>query len=413
MRFEVDYENHPAFGSFIKHEGNTSALADSLRAIDAAVDEYVQGRDPDRRSIDAATQGLAGHIEQDADIEPGLKPFVVGACERALNRSVDEQTRRANWTVTTERATATARRDAEALLHQGIALYQMPEHTIDRLRSVLNPDIEKLRQIAAEAPEEIIVCFPTNPESQRIVIDYCSEAGIFDMLSAYYGENFRTVGFVIHYSHPKDKWFRVFDDLGLEMPRTTQMHYDLAFSPPKAMLYLNDVSEDQGAFSFIPKDTDWELFGIGLALKKEILYAVSYYTTETFGKSVTGNSSIFRYPEARRAFASLPRILRATAHQGDHILNDTPLSSALLKAERVVTGKAGTMPLFAGSHVLHRGGVVRSGERVALQIVFETAAESVPEPVPESRVQVTQASFMAKATGRLRRIGFRLGDALK
>jgi hypothetical protein len=413
MRFEVDYENHPAFGSFVKHEEDTNALADSLEAIDSAVDEYVRGRDPDRRSINAAKQELTRNIERNANIVPGLKHFVIEACDRALKRSLDEHIRRANWTMTLEKAAEKPRRNAEALLHQGIALYQMPSDTVDKLKFVLNADVEKLRQMSAEAPDDIIVSFPTNPESLRIVINYCSDAGIFDMLSAFYGENFRGAGFVIHYSHPKDRWFRVFDDLGLDVPRTAQMHYDLDFSPPKAMLYLNDVNEDQGAFSYIPKESDWEHFGMGLALKKEILYAVSYYTTETFGKSVKGNSSIFRYPEARRALASLPRTLRGTSHQGDHILNDTALSSALLKAERVVTGKAGTMPLFAGSHVLHRGGVVKSGERIALQIVFQITPEPVPELAPEFPIKVGRAPFVARAAGRLRRIGSRLGGALK
>jgi hypothetical protein len=408
MRFEVDYESHPAFGPFVKHDGNTSAIVGSLKAIDAAMDEYVYGRDPDRRSVDAAACELRRNIEQDEHIEPGLKPLAVDACNRALSRSLDEQIERANWTVKLDKATAAARRDAEALLHQGIALYQMPSQTIDALKSSLSADIEMLRRTAAAAPDDILITQPSDPESRRILMDYCSEAGIFDMLSAFYGENFRYAGFVIHYSHPKDTWFRVFDDLGLEMPRTAQMHYDLAFSPPKAMLYLNDVGEEQGAFSFIPKEADWEHFGIELALKKELLYGVSYYTNETFGKSVRGNSSIFRFPEARRAFASLPRALRATSHPGDHILNDAALSRVLLEAERAITGKAGTMPVFAGSHVLHRGGLVKSGERIALQIVFEIVPEAAPNLAPESPVELRRPPLVARAAAKLRRLGARL-----
>ena len=40
------------------------------------------------------------------------------------------------------------------------------------------------------------------------------------------------------------------------------------------------------------------------------------------------------------------------------------------------------MPVFVGSHILHRGGLARSGERLALQIIFWPGnwREDVAEP---------------------------------
>ena len=280
---------------------------------------------------------------------------------------------RAGWGSRSQNVKPIARQAAEKLLREGSLLYNMDAAPFRELQSILKPDVDKLRRIAADAPDDIIITPPSNAlEAQRILTEYCSIAGIFDALSAFYGANHQTADFVVHYSHPKDTWFRMFDDLGLDMPKTTQMHFDLAFSPPKAMLYLNEVGEEQGPFSIIPKSSDWEHFDFELAFKKEVLYGVSHYTNLTHGKSVRGNTSIFRFSEARSAFASLPKDLRGTSHPGDHILNETEMSAALLRAERKIIGDAGTMPLFAGSHVLHRGGLVRSGERIALQIIFST-----------------------------------------
>jgi hypothetical protein len=39
------------------------------------------------------------------------------------------------------------------------------------------------------------------------------------------------------------------------------------------------------------------------------------------------------------------------------------------------------MPVFSGAHVLHRGGLVTDGERLALQICFYKS-EPVPPPTP-------------------------------
>jgi hypothetical protein len=412
MRIDVDYEHHPAFAPFMRGDGSSSAIASIIAEMDDAIDRQVRGHDPEGRGADLIRERFRRLVENDDNIESGLKAFVIDACQRARDRSLDEQTRRFAWGKNAKAASAEVRRQADLLLQRGHAVHRMPRATIAAINALLKPDIEKLRQSASERLDDIIITQPSNRDSLTILHDFCNTSGIFDVLSTFYDAPVRYAGFVIHYSHPKDMWFRMFDDIGLEMPRTAQMHYDLAFFPPKAMLYLNDVGEDQGPFSLVPKATPWDSFGFELALRKELLYSVSAYTTSICGKSVAGNTSIFRFTEARRAFASLPRALRGTSHPGDHILDGTDLSNKLLASEIRITGEAGTMALFSGSHVLHRGGLVKNGERIALQIVFELLQPPAAMTVePPSVAELSRFHLLRAAGRKLRGLGKRLLQA--
>jgi hypothetical protein len=258
----------------------------------------------------------------------------------------------------------------------------MSPNELKELQNVIAPDIDRLRRLAAEHSDNIIAAPPSDGRAMTIVDEFCRRIGIYDAISAFFSEDYRHCGYVIHLSHPGDTWFHVFDDIGLTMPKTTQMHFDLAFEVPKAMLYINDVGEKQGPFSIVPKLSAWERFGTEHAFRRESLYAVEDFMKETFGKATQGNTSIFRHPEARQAFASLPSALRKSSHFGDHVMDNTELSTGLLGSEKRLVGEAGTALVFAGSHTLHRGGLVNEGERIALQIVFPKGGPAKMQTAP-------------------------------
>jgi FkbM family methyltransferase len=188
------------------------------------------------------------------------------------------------------------------------------------------------------------------------------------ILSSLYGFEFGKIGFSLHLSRPNESWYRTFDDIKLEPSRTSQMHYDLEYAIPKAMLYLNDVGIEQGPFSYITSPQNWNSNGFKLCLAKEIDYAVTDFLSAV-GK-LKPNEQLYRNEFSRKLLSSLPKALRLTAIPGNHVLDTDPLSVTLLNAEKNVTGPAGTFCLFTGSDVLHRGGIVQKGERIALQICF-------------------------------------------
>jgi FkbM family methyltransferase len=148
------------------------------------------------------------------------------------------------------------------------------------------------------------------------------------------------------------------------------MHYDLGYEVPKAMVYLNDVTEEEGPFSLIPGSHQWQDLGFWLSLRKQWTIALQSYAKDKGLTSFSANSSPFRHTAVRSAFASMPAEIRSTGHPGDHILDDSALSKELLAKEIKLTGPAGTLAVFAGGHTIHRGGIARSGERWALQVCF-------------------------------------------
>lgn len=370
MRFQVDYSMHPAFRTFLNERGGSSALEGLFDEADLRVRAHVKSGADDSGFASKETSLFDASLGAEDGIEESFRPYVSASYERAIQRVLDEERRRERCGKGLTKASPEARSAGEALLDTGYAMFNMPKAQLTRLREVLRDDIARARDRGAKQPDDIAIMPPSNPEAQSIVNAFCASAGVFAALSAFYGDAFGSAGFVVHVSQPTDTWFHVFDDIGLNMPKTTQMHFDLDFAAPKSMLYLNDVGPGQGPFSLRAKAERFELFGLELAFRKEIAIGVHRYCREVKGKSTAGNTSIFRHVEARRAYASLPTRLRANSHQADHVLDGSALSDQLLASETRLAGEAGTMPVFTGSHVLHRGGLVTSGERIALQIVY-------------------------------------------
>jgi hypothetical protein len=67
---------------------------------------------------------------------------------------------------------------------------------------------------------------------------------------------------------------------------------------------------------------------------------------------------------------SLPSQMRWNSHFGWDVIPDSDLESFMISNEQVILGKPGTFLVFDGAHLLHRGGLLEIGERIALQVIF-------------------------------------------
>lgn len=72
----------------------------------------------------------------------------------------------------------------------------------------------------------------------------------------------------------------------------------------------------------------------------------------------------------RRHFMRLPESLRFNSHLGWDVMPGCELEQKLADGERKMTGPAGMFIVFDGARLLHRGGLMQEGERVALQVIF-------------------------------------------
>ncbi len=195
--------------------------------------------------------------------------------------------------------------------------------------------------------------------------------GVLDAVSAYTGRKTRVMGLALELSVPQATWWKNAIE-GLERPpQTLYAHLDETISCPKSIVYLSDVSEHNGptgcypgAYESMQLNPLQEMIGrvVGTVGTHPDSPLKDYYAKQ-YHQSV--NSENFR-----RHFMRLPECLRFNSHMGWDVLPGSQLESQLAASECRMTGPAGTFIAFDGACLLHRGGLMQEGERLALQVIF-------------------------------------------
>ncbi len=192
-----------------------------------------------------------------------------------------------------------------------------------------------------------------------------------EILHRYMGVKMKVTGLAIELSVPNSNWWKVNHSVYERQPNTTYFHFDESLAHPKAILYLSDVTERNGATSCAPKFVENSRmsqlqFLIGRAIicvgkedNPDLHKCYNHKYHQVFGCSLFKND-----------FSRLPEELQFSSHFGWDVIPDTPLEHFLIKDEIKIIGEAGTYIAFDGGELPHRGGLLMEGERVALQIVF-------------------------------------------
>ncbi|HEY1549432.1 MAG TPA: FkbM family methyltransferase [Kofleriaceae bacterium] len=195
-------------------------------------------------------------------------------------------------------------------------------------------------------------------------------SGIHDAVSAYAGRSMRTAGVALELSVPVATWWRNQYELA-RPPRTLYAHTDEGLANPKAIVYLTDVDAHAGPTSMFPHcEDELDLTPLQKLVGRVInsVAAPGSPLRERFGLS--GDARPFASKAFRRHFANLPAAVRYNSHFGWDVVPDSELERMLVAAEVPIVGPAGTYVVFDGARIIHRGGMVERGDRVALQVVF-------------------------------------------
>jgi len=203
------------------------------------------------------------------------------------------------------------------------------------------------------------------------IVQYLSDQfetlGISSAIRGVRRENVTLSGFALELSVPNAAWWQSdYSDLGYETGRCSYFHLDESRDIYKAILYLSDVHQaETGATGYLPQTfatqrdrLPW-IFSRSLHLADRTLY-------NDIGKTGRLTSS----PKFRRHFMMMPEYLRENSHWGFDLLDVLPNSLEISSSEVKILGDAGTCFVFDGSRLVHRGGLVKSEQRWALQIVF-------------------------------------------
>lgn len=252
---------------------------------------------------------------------------------------------------------------------------QLRSGAIEELRQLASSDIERFRANVAAGQlkrDDLSVSTGATVRAIRKILNREFLAlGVLDAVSAYTGRKTQVLGLALELSVPQATWWRNAIE-GLDRPAATlYAHMDETISCPKAIVYLTDVSEQNGptgcysgAYEAMQLNPLQEMIGrvIGVVGTRPASPLKQHYAKQ-YHQSM--NSENFR-----RHFMRLPEALRFNSHLGWDVLPGSEAEAQLVNVEHKMTGPAGTFIAFDGARLLHRGGLMEAGERVALQVIF-------------------------------------------
>lgn len=195
--------------------------------------------------------------------------------------------------------------------------------------------------------------------------------GALDAVSAFIGRKTKVQGLALELSVPQATWWNNAIEGLPRPPGTLYAHVDEGISFPKSIVYLSNVDTGNGPTGCYPGAFE----ALGLNPLQELVGRVvgnvgsgtdsplhGYYA-KTYHQSTSS-------PGFRRHFMRLPPSMRFNSHLGWDVAPGSALETSLVEREKQMTGPAGTFVVFDGARLLHRGGLIQQGERVALQVVF-------------------------------------------
>lgn len=251
----------------------------------------------------------------------------------------------------------------------------LPKSAVDEMKAIGEPALTVFRANAANGKtkrEDLSAnSGPVVRAIRKILNREFRKLGVLDAVSAYAGRSMTVTGLALELSVPQATWWR---NAILDLPRspnTLYAHLDESIVYPKSIVYLTNVTEKQGPTSCYPAAYEAMHLGVLQELVGRVIGTVgngeqsplrAYYDKQ-YHQSV--NSEKFR-----RHFMRLPQALRFNSHIGWDVMPDSRFEESLERIEHKMIGPAGTFIAFDGARLLHRGGLMQEGERVALQVIF-------------------------------------------
>jgi hypothetical protein len=262
---------------------------------------------------------------------------------------------------------------ARRLVERKYVIDQMRRAAVDKILEIASADLAEFRRRAASGRLRRDDLSVNQGPTVRAIRDVLNEefdaSGILDAVSAYAGNRMRVVGLALELSTSKADWWA--SALDGQAPSTLYAHLDETRSAPKAIVYLCDVDQGNGPTSCYPDAYD----RMSLLPLQEIVGRVIGNVGNAAGSPLFAHydksyHQSMSSPAFRRHFMRLPEELRFNSHLGWDVLAGSSFERSLESMEVPMFGRAGTFIAFDGACLLHRGGMVERGERIALQVVF-------------------------------------------
>ena len=192
------------------------------------------------------------------------------------------------------------------------------------------------------------------PEYIRMVNDMFRDLGVLQGATKYNkGKPLQVKNVVLHIAKPTDENWKQFLYDCKTVTKTTNLHIDPKEDVIKAMMYLNNITAEDGPFSYVEKSNRWIYDDL----------------QNIFGRAIS-TGSYCHTPESRAVVFQLPKQLRISHNFGRVLLDGTEQQNKILEQEKLFTSDKGNLCVFDPAG-MHRGGICKSGIRIALQILMK------------------------------------------
>jgi len=209
----------------------------------------------------------------------------------------------------------------------------------------------------------------------RILNREFKQQGVLQAMSKYIGFPVKVGGCSLELSVHEATWHNVSYYEGSNA-KTKYFHHDESVTDPKAIIYLSEVSQENGPVSFLDESTiELDINGIQHILGKAILLVGRNPKSKLYEYYNFNGQRPFENEKLRKHFSKLPDPMKHNSHFGWDIVINSVEEKLLLQNEKKVIGSKGTCLLFDGSRLLHRGGIVKKDKRISLQIIFKHTKE--------------------------------------
>lgn len=249
----------------------------------------------------------------------------------------------------------------ERLIEDGAAAWRMEQGDIAELLKKIGQYVARLEARKSKIPAEKRKFSDHSlhiPESDAGFYSWLGELfGKYDIqkiIESYSGRRMNLKTAAVFLNDPQDEyWKDHFADVGLPDPPTAYMHTDSSMRWLKCMVYLSEVREENGPFSYV--------------LGSNNFYMSFWEYVARKSSDMSGLDKCER--NWREMFWTLPHFLQRKCELGNDFLEGDPAVKMLLEREKKFTSAEGNMIIFDTDGV-HRGGMVHSGRRLALIAAF-------------------------------------------
>jgi hypothetical protein len=240
------------------------------------------------------------------------------------------------------------------LAENGFFTKHLEQKDIEKINKHLQSDINSLlnKKPTRDYRSYDRSIFYVQDSNTQLIDSILRESGCINAAEEYFSFSMKVYSVTLHISFPDDVHFnQVMSDKDY-FPKACGLHFDPKSSTIKSILYLKNITEEDGPFTYLPKTHN--LINPPLErLSAKANCTVNYLDSD----------------EARASFMGLPSDMRKTSIFGTITDDSDELSKKILKEEKSFLSEDGNVIVFDPA-MHHRGGICKSGHRISLQIAI-------------------------------------------